>query len=260
MQVRGRTAQLIHSPIGQAFDLLAAHTPTRPLLNLSQAAPSFPPAPVVAERIAAVAFEEAGARYVPQQGLEPLRQALAAELTDDYPGSVKVDEVLITAGCNQAFCVMASALTEPGDNLVIALPYYFNHDMWLEVEGVERRYLEPRAGLVPTIEDAAALIDDRTRGIVLVSPGNPSGVTLAPDLLGAFFDLCVERDIMLVLDEDLPVLPRHQCSSPRALCPRRMARPSRHVAQLLEGSRDPRLSGRCRCRITSLACGSDEAC
>lgn len=201
MQLRGRTYGLIHSPIGEAFELLAAHTPTRPLLNLSQAAPSFAPAPVVADRIAAVAYEADGARYVPQQGLEPLRQALAAELTDLYPGEVDADEVLITAGCNQAFCVVASALTNPGDNLIVALPYYFNHDMWLEVEGVERRHLAPGADMMPTVAAAAALIDDRTRGVVLVSPGNPSGVTLSSQLIGEFYDLCVEQDIVLMLDE-----------------------------------------------------------
>jgi len=201
MQMRGRTDGLIHSPIGEAFDLLAAHTSRRPLLNLSQAAPSFAPAPVVADRVAAVAREETGARYVPQQGLEPLRQALAAELTEQYPGSVDTNEVLITAGCNQAFCVIASAMTKPGDNVIVALPYYFNHDMWLEVEGVERRYLTPGPGLTPTVADAKALIDDHTRGIALVTPGNPSGVTLSPDLIAEFHDLAVEHDIMLIVDE-----------------------------------------------------------
>ena len=201
MQLRGRTNGLIHSPIGEAFNLLAAHTPTRPLLNMSQAAPNFPPAPVVADRVAAVAYEPTGAGYVPQQGLEPLRLALAAELTELYPGQVNADRVLITAGCNQAFCVMASALTKPGDNMVVALPYYFNHDMWLEVEGVERRYLAPDDDMTPTVEAAAKLIDERTRALVLVSPGNPSGVTLSPDLIEQFFDLCVERSIVLILDE-----------------------------------------------------------
>lgn len=201
MQLRGRTDGLIHSPIGVAFDLLAAHTPNRPLLNLSQAAPSFPPAPVVADRIAEVAYEEDGARYVPQQGLAPLRAALAGELTDLYPGQVGAEQVLITAGCNQAFCVVASALTNPGDNLLVALPFYFNHDMWLEVEGVERRYLTRGENLLPTVADAADRIDERTRGIVLVSPGNPSGVTVPPALIADFYELCVDRGIALVLDE-----------------------------------------------------------
>jgi len=83
----------------------------------------------------------------------------------------------------------------------VTLPYYFNHDMWLEVEGVERKYLQPGPDMVPTIAAATELIDERTRGLVLVSPGNPSGVTLSSELLGEFYDLCAERGIALVLDE-----------------------------------------------------------
>lgn len=201
MLVPGRTDGLIHSPIGEAFDLLAAHTPTRPLLNLSQAAPSFAPPAVVAERVAAVAYEADGGRYVPQEGLPQLREALAGELSELYPGRITSDEVLVTAGCNQAFCVIASAVTKPGDNMIVALPYYFNHDMWLEVEGVERRYVGAGADMMPSVGDAARLIDDRTRAIVLVSPGNPSGVTISPELIGAFHDLVVEQNLMLILDE-----------------------------------------------------------
>lgn len=197
----GRTDGLIHSPIGAAFGLLAAHTPVRPLLNLSQAAPSFAPPAVVADRVAEVAHEPDGARYVPQEGLPTLRAALASELTELYPGDITADQVLITAGCNQAFCVVASALTNPGDNVVVALPFYFNHDMWLNVEGVERRYVEAGPSMTPEIDAVAAAIDDRTRALLLVSPGNPSGAVLSPSELGAFFDLCVERDITLVLDE-----------------------------------------------------------
>lgn len=197
----GRTAGLVHSPIGKAFDLLAAHTPREPLLNLSQAAPSFAPAPVVADHIASIARSPDGGRYVPQQGLETLRVALADELTGNYPGVVAADEVLITAGCNQAFCVAASAITSPGDNVIVAVPYYFNHEMWLEVEGVETKHLIASSGITPTAADAETLIDERTRAIVLVTPGNPSGAILAPEVLGGFFELAVAHDLVLIIDE-----------------------------------------------------------
>ena len=197
----GRTDGLTHSPIGAAFALLAAHEPKRSLLNLSQAAPSFAPPAVVNERVAEVAQSPDGARYVPQEGLPELRSALADELTQLYPGAVDGDQVLITAGCNQAFCVVASALTSPGDNIVVALPFYFNHDMWLQVEGVERRYVGGADAGAPDIEALAQSIDDRTRAVVLVSPGNPSGAILSPAELAAYFELCVAHDVTLVLDE-----------------------------------------------------------
>lgn len=205
MKIAGRTEGLIHSPIGEAFSLLASHTPRRHLLDMSQAAPNVGPPPAISRRVAEVANDPQGARYVPQQGLGPLRAALAAELAATYPtsplGRPTADDVLITAGCNQAFCVAASALTSPGDNVVLAVPYYFNHDMWLEVEGVQRRYLNGDAACVPSARECEMLIDARTRALVLVTPGNPSGLTLEPETIYEFAQLANERNLMLILDE-----------------------------------------------------------
>ncbi|MEM7096522.1 MAG: aminotransferase [Actinomycetota bacterium] len=197
----GRTDGLVHSPIGAAFALSAAHTPTRSLLNLSQAAPSVAPPQVVIDRVAAVAAEPDGARYVPQEGLPTLRAALAEELTAIYPGDINTDDVLITAGCNQAFCVVASALTSPGDNMIVALPYYFNHDMWLQVEGVERRYVGAADRPRPTVDEIVAQIDERTRALLLVTPGNPSGTILTPDEIASYDEVCRANEIALILDE-----------------------------------------------------------
>lgn len=197
MNLRGRTNNLIHSPIGEAFAMLAAHTPRRQLLNLSQAAPSFPPPTVMQEHVAKVAFEADGARYVPQEGLGALREAFARELSRDHDCELDYSNVIITAGCNQGFCVVSSALTNPGDNVIVFLPYYFNHDMWLKVEGVERRYVNHGDSL----GEIAAKIDERTKAILVVSPGNPSGVVFEPQLIHALFELCVSHNIWLWLDE-----------------------------------------------------------
>jgi aspartate/methionine/tyrosine aminotransferase len=201
MRFAPRVETLIHSPIGAAHALVPQRTNDRPLLDLSQAAPSFPPAPVVADRIAEVAREPDGGRYAPQPGLPPLRAAFADELSLFYEADITADNVLITAGCNQAFCIMASALTSPGDEAIVVAPFYFNHDMWLRVEGVHVRHLEPGPDLQPDPDEARALISDSTRMIVLVSPGNPSGVTVSPETIEAFAELAKEHGLILVLDE-----------------------------------------------------------
>ena len=72
-----------------------------------------------------------------QPGLPALRSAFAADLSNAYGGEVVADDVLITAGCNQAFCIVASALAGPGDNMLVQDPFYFNHGMWLDVEEIE---------------------------------------------------------------------------------------------------------------------------
>jgi aspartate/methionine/tyrosine aminotransferase len=196
-----RTVGQIDSPIGTAYALLDGRCGQRPLLDLAQAAPRYAPPPVVVEHIAAVARNRHGAEYVEIAGLPTLRDAFAAELREAYQGDVRADHVTVTAGCNQAFCLVASALAEPGDEVVVALPYYFNHDMWLRLNGVVPVYLEPGPDLVPTAEAAEALINRRTRAILLVSPGNPSGVTLGADAVAAFAEVAGRHDIALILDE-----------------------------------------------------------
>ena len=201
MRLSPKTVSQIDSPIGAAYALLDGHRGRRPLLDLAQAAPQYPPPPVVVEHIAAVARDRRGGEYTEIAGLPRLREAFAAELRHAYHGDVRAEHVTITAGCNQAFCLVASALAEPGDEVIVALPYYFNHDMWLRLNAIVPVYLEPGPDFVPTAGAAEALITARTRAILLVSPGNPSGVTISPDGLAAFAEVAERHDIALILDE-----------------------------------------------------------
>jgi aspartate/methionine/tyrosine aminotransferase len=201
MRLSPRTVNEIDSPMGAAYALLAGRSGERALLDLAQAAPSYPPAAEMIEHVASVAREPNGAAYVPSPGLPRLREALAADLSRSYGSPVGTGQIVITAGCNQAFCLVAQALAEPGDEVIEALPYYFNYDMWLRMNGVVPRYLEPGPDLVPDPEAAEALITPRTRAIVLVTPGNPSGVTIPPDVLSGFYEVARRHGIALILDE-----------------------------------------------------------
>ena len=201
MRLSPRTVNEIDSPMGAAYALLAGRSGERELLDLAQAAPSYPPAAEMIEHVASVAREPNGAAYVPSPGLPRLREALAADLSRSYGSPVSAGQMVITAGCNQAFCLVAQALAEPGDEVIEALPYYFNYDMWLRMNGVVPRYLEPGPDLVPDPGAAEALITPRTRAIVLVTPGNPSGVTIPPGVLAGFCEVARRHGIALILDE-----------------------------------------------------------
>ena len=202
MKFAARTTALIDSPIGAAFAMLNHRVNDRPLLDLSQAAPGYPPAPVVADRIAEAAGEPTTSRYTPAAGLPELREEFAADLRRSYAATdISASDVTITAGCNQAFCVTINALAQPGDSVILATPFYFNHDMWLQAEGIEVRHLRTVEGLLPDLDHAATLIDGTTRAIVLVSPGNPTGVTIGPEVIADFVELAASRDIALILDE-----------------------------------------------------------
>jgi len=175
----------------------------RPLLDVAQALPSYPPAGALTDHLKDCLDQPATARYTDIIGLAELRAALGADIGESHAGRIAADRVLITAGCNQAFCVALMALAQAGDEVILPVPYYFNHQMWLDMLGIRARHLafRPDRGGVPDPADAARLIGPATRAIVLVSPNNPTGVILPPDVIEAFFDLARDRGVALVLDE-----------------------------------------------------------
>ena len=201
MHLLGRTTDIASSPISEAYAWLASRTSTRHLIDLSQAAPSYPPPQAVIDQVALTAQDPDGGRYCPTAGLPALAEAFAAELSRDYGSHIEADHVLPTGGCNQAFCVTVSALADTGDEIILPVPYYFNHEMWLRLDGITPRLLPTDESFVPDPAEAKKLITERTRAIVLVTPGNPTGVTIAPATIQAFFELAQEHDIALIVDE-----------------------------------------------------------
>ena len=180
----------------------ASFPPDRPLINVSQAAPVDPPPEPLRRAIAEAALNLPEAHlYGPVLGNADLRQAVAEEFGRAYGGPVAPEQVAITQGCNQAFCAAIATLAGPGDEVILPTPWYFNHQMWLEMQGIVTRPLPCRQDMLPDPDEAAAMIGPATRAIVLVTPNNPSGAEYPAGLVAAFFDLAQRHGIALVLDE-----------------------------------------------------------
>jgi len=174
----------------------------RPLINVSQAAPVDPPPLALRQEIARAALEDPAAHlYGPVLGLPALRAEVAAQWSASYGGTVAAEQVAITQGCNQAFCAVMATLAGAGDEVILPTPWYFNHKMWLDMQGVKAVPLATGDGLVPDPEAAARLIGPRSRAIVLVSPNNPGGVEYPAEVLRGFYDLAQARGLALIVDE-----------------------------------------------------------
>jgi len=199
-----RTATTFAPPVMEARRWLAEATlpADQPLINVSQAAPVDPPPDAMRAEIARVAMEEPQAHlYGPVLGLPALREEVAAQWLTAYGGEIRAARVGITSGCNEAFCATIATLLAEGDEVLLPVPWYFNHKMALDMAGAKAVPLPTDAALLPQVAAAEALITERTRAIALVSPNNPAGVEYPSDLIGAFFDLCQARGITLILDE-----------------------------------------------------------
>jgi aspartate/methionine/tyrosine aminotransferase len=176
--------------------------PERPLINVSQAAPVDSPPLGLRQALADAALNNPDAHlYGPVLGLPALRAEIAAQWSAAYGGTVRETQVAITQGCNQAFCAVMSTLAGAGDEVILPTPWYFNHKMWLDMQGVKAVPLPAGAGLIPEAEAAARLITERTRALVLVSPNNPGGAEYPAETLAAFRDLARARGLALIVDE-----------------------------------------------------------
>jgi aspartate/methionine/tyrosine aminotransferase len=175
----------------------------RPLIDLSQAVPGYPPALELRRHLGELLLDPTMHGYTPTLGLPALREDYAAHLGRFYGAAVTAGEVGITSGCNQAFCLALMSLARAGDQVILPRPHYFNHDMWMRMQGIEPVSLDfrPGSGAVPNAEDAAALIGPKTRAIVLISPNNPTGAVYPRETIHAFHELAHRRGIALIVDE-----------------------------------------------------------
>lgn len=176
--------------------------PDRTLLNLSQAAPVEPPPEPLRRAIAEAAMHTPGAHlYGPVLGDAALRTEIAARWSVAYDAPIDGAEVAVTAGCNQAFCVAAATLCAPGEALMVPVPWYFNHRMWLQMSGVEAVPIPCDGAMLPDLEAARAALTRKVRAILLVTPNNPTGAEYPPALMQGFYALAREHGAVLVVDE-----------------------------------------------------------
>lgn len=193
------------SPIGETKRWILGRTfpADRPLIDLSQAVPGYPPALQLRQHLGNLLLDPTMHGYTPILGIPALREDYAAHLSGFYGASIVPSEVGITSGCNQAFCLALMSIARAGDQVILPRPHYFNHDMWMRMQGVEPVSLDfrPSSGGVPNPEDAERLITDKTRAIVLISPNNPTGAVYPTATIHAFYELAKRRDLTLLLDE-----------------------------------------------------------
>ena len=175
----------------------------RPLIDLCQAIPDYPPAAALLEALTPLLHDPAVARYSPDEGLPEVRQSIANWYERRYGGGPSASEICLTVGASQAFWLALLTLCQAGDEVIVPLPAYFDHPMALTAYGVTPRYLPyvEGAGGLPDPAQVAAAINEKTRAILLVSPSNPTGAILPPALLRELFDLARRRNIALLLDE-----------------------------------------------------------
>ncbi len=141
-------------------------------------------------------------RYVPDAGLPELRKAFEEKLKEENGIDAPHERrIYVTAGANQGFLNAILAVCDPGDEVILPVPYYFNHEMAIRLASAVPVGVPTDDRLQPDPAAIEAEITERTRAVVTVSPNNPTGAVYPEETLAAIHRLCGERGIYHISDE-----------------------------------------------------------
>jgi aspartate/methionine/tyrosine aminotransferase len=180
-------------------ELVRAHPGT---ISLGQGVVHYGPPPESTARLNDFQSDPQNHKYKLVQGIPELLAAIEKKLADDN-GIVLADAhaVMVTAGGNMAFMNAVLAVADPGDEIILQTPYYFNHEMAVAIAGCRAVCVATDEAYQLRPEAIEAAVTERTRAIVTISPNNPTGAVYPWEALAAVNQLCGERGIYHIHDE-----------------------------------------------------------
>jgi aspartate aminotransferase len=172
------------------------------IINLGAGEPDFDTPTFVAD--AAVAGIRAGrTRYTPPPGLPELRKAIAALLSQRAGRELDWTGVMVTAGAKQALFNAVFSLFGPGDEVLVAGPYWTSYPALVELARAEpvAAMGDPANDFKVTPGILESHATERTRGLILNTPNNPTGAVYTLAELQALAEWARDRGVWLLCDE-----------------------------------------------------------
>ena len=190
----------------------------RTIVDLSAGEPTWGTPDFAAEAgIAAIRAGRTG--YPPTSGVPELRRAIADYLTATTRGTVEPDRVMVSAGVKQALFNCVFCLFGPEDDVLVPVPAWTSYLPQIELAGATPVAVETgwNEGFLPRPESLEAARTPETRGLMLNSPGNPTGAVLDLDRLEAIVAWAAEHEVWVLSDEIYRLLSYGDAPAPSLL-------------------------------------------
>ena len=172
------------------------------IVHLELGEPDFPPPDNVVEA-AFKAMEDGYTSYTPTQGILELREAIAEYYETEYQVEVSPDRIIVTMGASPAMFLVFGCLLNPGDEVIIPNPHYPPYPSNIRfLGGIPVKFdLEEGGGFRYDLSAIKDKITDRTKGIMVNSPSNPTGMLQDEEILSGLAEIAEESGIYIISDE-----------------------------------------------------------
>lgn len=139
--------------------------------------------------------------YSPSSGIKEAVDSIEKEA--ERKGISNINDIFVTTGASEAIELALTALVNEGDNVLTPTPGY---PLYTAVASKLRAYENPyylneENGWQPDIEDIRSKINDKTKGIIIINPNNPTGSNADYNTLKQLVDLAVENNLIIFADE-----------------------------------------------------------
>ena len=140
--------------------------------------------------------------YGPSAGIEPAREAVAAE----YAGRgwrLPADRVFLTAGTSEGIDMTISAIVDEGGEILVPLPTYPLYTAVLAKLGGRAVYYrtDPARNWIPDLEELARVVTPATRALVVIDPNNPTGATYPTSVRRGLLEFAERHGLVVIADE-----------------------------------------------------------
>jgi len=202
-QLSDRVNRIAASPtmmVVQAADQLKAKGVD--VADFGAGEPDFP-TPDHIKRACIKALEENRTKYTPVPGITQLRQAICDWHKRELGSSYQSSECVVTVGGKQAIFNAVCSLVNPGDEVVIAAPYWVSYPDIVKYAGGKPVVVETHAddGFVMRAAQVEKTITPRTRIVIANSPSNPTGGVIPASELQKILEVCQRHGVWLMTDE-----------------------------------------------------------
>ncbi len=170
--------------------------------------PDFPTPDYIVEAAAEATRNPRYHRYSPAAGLPELREALAEKTSRD--SGYRIDgeplaaaNILVTNGGKQAVYNTFATLLNPGDEVIVPTPYWTTYPEAIKLAGgvPVDVFAGPEQGYRVTVDQLEAVVTERTKVLLFVSPSNPTGAVYSPDAVEEIGRWAASKGLWVVTDE-----------------------------------------------------------
>jgi aspartate aminotransferase len=142
-------------------------------------------------------------RYTAVGGIDALKAAIRERIRLDTGVEYEPDEILVSVGAKHSLYNAVMTLVNPGDGVLLPVPYWVTYPEQITLAGGVVQYVmpDPQHEGEPRPDDITKVMTAESRGLLLNSPSNPSGVVIRPSILEQIARLATEKDLWVISDE-----------------------------------------------------------